>query len=111
MASRARSHKTVFDAESQKGRFRGKGPRGVSKWVTREVLEGYFYRPLDGASKELGVSTTIVKRLCRKLGIRRWPYRQICSLDKSINKLQRGILDSTPPLEIDRIQVRTSLWY
>lgn len=105
MVSTPRQGCPSLEAEDPEARFRGKGPRGVSKWVTREVLEGYFDRPLDGASKALGVSTTIVKRLCRKLGVTRWPYRQICSVDKSIGKLEKAILDTTPPLEVERLQV------
>lgn len=93
--------------ECKEGRFRGRGPSGVSKWVTREVLQGYFDLPLGEASKELGVSTTIVKRLCRKLGIARWPYRQLASLDKSISKLH-GLLETAEDAsEMGKIQVRT----
>lgn len=104
MATKARRGNARVDAE-RKGRYRGKGPSGVSKWVTREVLQGYFDLPLGKASKELGVSTTIVKRLCRKLSITRWPYRQLASLDKRIAKLH-ALLETTQKSEIDKIQVR-----
>lgn len=105
MATNTRRGNDRVNAESKQARYRGKGPSGVSKWVTREVLQGYFDLPLGKASKELGVSTTIVKRLCRKLSITRWPYRQLASLDKSIAKLH-VLLETTQESDIDKIQVR-----
>lgn len=54
--------------------------RGFSKRVTLRDLERYFEYPIEQVSKMMGVSTTIIKRLCRKYGIKRWPYRQVCTL-------------------------------
>lgn len=51
--------------------------RGFSKRVTLGDLERYFEYPIEEVSKMMGVSTTIIKRLCRKYGIKRWPYRQV----------------------------------
>lgn len=51
--------------------------RGFSKRVTLRDLERYFEYPIEEVSKMMGVSTTIIKRLCRKYGIKRWPYRQV----------------------------------
>lgn len=51
--------------------------RGFSKRVTLRDLERYFEYPIEEVSRMMGVSTTIIKRLCRKYGIKRWPYRQV----------------------------------
>ncbi|CAM9132423.1 unnamed protein product, partial [Discosporangium mesarthrocarpum] len=62
--------------------------RGFSKRVTLGDLERYFEYPIEEVSRMMGVSTTIIKRLCRKYGIKRWPYRQIRSVNKSIKYLE-----------------------
>lgn len=51
--------------------------RGFSKRVSLRDLERYFEYPIEEVSRMMGVSTTIIKRLCRKYGIKRWPYRQV----------------------------------
>ena len=35
----------------------------------------------------LGVCTTVLKKVCRRHGIRRWPQRKLQSLNKLINNL------------------------
>ncbi|CAM9230162.1 unnamed protein product, partial [Choristocarpus tenellus] len=62
--------------------------RGFSKRVTLRDLERYFEYPIEEVSRMMGVSTTIIKRLCRKYGIKRWPYRQIRSVNKSIKYVE-----------------------
>ncbi len=43
-------------------------------------LSAHFDKPLISAAAQLGVSETYLKRLCRLLNIRRWPYRKIQAL-------------------------------
>jgi len=43
--------------------------------VTPEVLASLFHCPLAVASRKLGLSATTIKKLCRKLGINKWPYK------------------------------------
>ena len=45
-------------------------------------------------AKELKICTTILKKICRKLSIKRWPYRQIKSLSKSIQTLEIAKLNN-----------------
>ena len=54
-----------------------KTKRGETKGVvvTIEVLETVFHMPLHKACKALGVCATAMKRVCRKLGVKKWPYR------------------------------------
>ncbi|KAH3766282.1 hypothetical protein Pelo_1876 [Pelomyxa schiedti] len=51
-------------------------------------LRNYFHLPIQVVAGELGVCTTMLKQLCRKNGIQRWPYRKIQSLNNSIHQLE-----------------------
>jgi len=52
--------------------------------ITLTELNPYFHMPIKEASKKLGISTTVLKRICRENNINRWPHRKIKSLDKQI---------------------------
>ena len=58
-------------------RKHGQTERGDTKGVvvTMEILETVFHMPLHKACKALGVCATAMKRVCRKLGVKKWPYR------------------------------------
>ncbi|CAM9667965.1 unnamed protein product, partial [Hapterophycus canaliculatus] len=56
--------------------------------ITIEILQQHFHQPLMAVAEELGVSLTMIKRLCRKLGMPRWPFRQIDSINKAMEDLQ-----------------------
>ncbi|EKX34319.1 hypothetical protein GUITHDRAFT_119488 [Guillardia theta CCMP2712] len=40
------------------------------------VLEAFFHLPQEAAARRLVVSLTSLKAACRKIGIKRWPYRR-----------------------------------
>ena len=42
-----------------------------------EVLKSVYDMPIEQAAKQLGVCVTVLKRICRKKGISRWPYRKV----------------------------------
>jgi hypothetical protein len=42
-----------------------------------ERLSEYFHMPINDVSKELGICTTVLKKICRNLGIPRWPHRKV----------------------------------
>eukprot|EP00283_Hemiselmis_rufescens_P003999 CAMPEP_0173419092 /NCGR_PEP_ID=MMETSP1357-20121228/1056_1 /TAXON_ID=77926 /ORGANISM="Hemiselmis rufescens, Strain PCC563" /LENGTH=292 /DNA_ID=CAMNT_0014381675 /DNA_START=68 /DNA_END=943 /DNA_ORIENTATION=+ len=42
--------------------------------ITLPVLCQLFHEPLSIASAKIGISSTALKRVCRKLGVRRWPF-------------------------------------
>ena len=50
------------------------------------VLRPHFYKPLSKVAVEFGVCATVFKKRCRDLGVRRWPFRKIRSLRRSIAK-------------------------
>lgn len=78
-----------------KPRHHGSGPKFFSKWVTRDILQKHFHLPMEQAALTWGVSTTIVKRVCRTFGIERWPYRQIQSAYKTVVELEKKLTDTT----------------
>ncbi|EKX38944.1 hypothetical protein GUITHDRAFT_115050 [Guillardia theta CCMP2712] len=54
--------------------------------LSMETMSSYFHMPLDEAAKKLGIASTTLKLICRKLGVPRWPYR-------NVQKEQRRSLD------------------
>jgi len=70
-------------------RVRGRPPgSGAAATLTRDMLSKCFHLPEDKACKELNVGLTVLKRQCRRLGIMRWPFRKIKSLDRLISNVQ-----------------------
>ena len=47
--------------------------------------------PLLYPAATLGVCTTVLKKVCRRHGIRRWPQRKLQSLNKLINNLHNAM--------------------
>jgi len=62
-----------------------------AKTITFDELSKYFHLPINQVAKELGVCATILKKLCRRNGIPRWPHRKIKSLDKMIANLNMNL--------------------
>lgn len=44
--------------------------------VTREYLESTFHIPLTVVAKKINISATVLKQLCRRVGIAKWPYKR-----------------------------------
>jgi len=72
-----------------------------SKNISFEELSKYFHLPINQVAKELGVCATILKKICRRNGIPRWPHRKIKSLDKMIANLELNL--SKNPAEKEEI--------
>jgi len=62
-----------------------------SKNISFDELSKYFHLPINQVAKELGVCATILKKICRRNGIPRWPHRKIKSLDKMIFNLNMNL--------------------
>ena len=62
--------------------------------MSLEELSAYFHMPSDQACKQLGIGLTVLKRLCRKYNIKRWPFRKMKSLDRLIDNVKSGNLAS-----------------
>ncbi|KAK9149173.1 hypothetical protein Scep_007930 [Stephania cephalantha] len=51
-------------------------------------LEAYFHLPIEVAAKKLAMCPTVLKKICRKHGVLRWPHRKIKSIDRQILSLR-----------------------
>jgi hypothetical protein len=47
-----------------------------SKKSIQEVAK-YFHLPINVAGKALGICPTVLKKICRKHGLQRWPHRKV----------------------------------
>ncbi|KDD75554.1 hypothetical protein H632_c620p1, partial [Helicosporidium sp. ATCC 50920] len=52
--------------------------------ITWQDLYDCFHLPATQASVKLGVSLSVLKRACRRLGVGRWPFRKISSLKRKL---------------------------
>ena len=60
----------------------------MSKNISLENVRPLFHRPLAEAAQHFGICTTLFKKVCRRLHIKKWPYRQINSLVNRMNTLE-----------------------
>lgn len=63
----------------------------ASRNINFGMLQPHFERPLQEAALHFGVCTTLLKKICRKNGIKNWPYRRICGLHKSIASMEKQV--------------------
>lgn len=82
----------------------GMDTRHGKEELTLKEISKHFNTPIQEAAKALGVCPTILKKICRRLGIGRWPYRRVNSLNKMIATLetayqrqQEQAADGSPP--------------
>ena len=69
--------------------------------IALEILDRLSNLSLSQAADSLGISSTAMKKSCRKLGVRRWPYKSdqpsVCKHqidDAYVRKIQRKYADS-----------------
>lgn len=65
----------------------------LNRIITLEELRKYFHLPIAEVARQFGTCTTALKKICRRLNITKWPYRQILSLTKSIQSLEMASLN------------------
>ena len=58
--------------------------------LTPSDLSRYFNLTLEEAAVKMNMSTATLKRLCRRHGIRRWPYRKLHAVERRQKILQTG---------------------
>jgi hypothetical protein len=67
----------------------------LAQTIGLETLSKYFHLPINDVAKELGVCATVLKKICRKNGIPRWPHRKVYYLTTFISHVYLfGILVS-----------------
>lgn len=63
--------------------------------VTQEMVEDHFHLPLREAAEEFGVCITFFKKICRALGIKRWPHRKVAQIHKLHKRLGEAVPDTS----------------
>lgn len=70
----------------------GSGEKGRGAGREREIslqeLGQHFDKPIEEAARAIGVCSTLLKKVCRRHDIKRWPYRQVKSLDRTLDCLR-----------------------
>ncbi|KAI7987653.1 Protein NLP7 [Camellia lanceoleosa] len=59
--------------------------------LTVKDLIGYFHIPIEEAAKKLNICPTVMKKICRKYGLSRWPYRKIRSIERQISERRASL--------------------
>ena len=65
--------------------------------ITREQLSAYYHLPIAEVAHELGMCPTLLKRICRRVGIARWPYRKLRSIDRTVAALEQALWQRRQP--------------
>ncbi|XP_024930473.3 uncharacterized protein LOC112491998 [Ziziphus jujuba] len=55
--------------------------------LTLMDLKEYLHLPIEEAARRMNVCPTVVKKICRRNGLTRWPHRKIKSIRKQISNL------------------------
>ena len=63
-------------------------PPMTAMTISKDTMSHYFHLPIDRAAKQLNVGLSVFKQQCRQVGIQRWPYRKLRSLQKMIADFQ-----------------------
>lgn len=106
----AKDSKGKRSATGSERSLRGETTSSSGKTIKMEDLRGYFHLPIVEVAKQLGTCTTALKKICRKNKIKKWPYRQIRSITKSIQSLEMASLNDSLQEEL-RAQYREQITY
>ncbi|XP_074567102.1 protein RKD2-like [Curcuma longa] len=58
-------------------------------------VANYVHLPITEAAKELRICPTALKKVCRRHGLPRWPFRKVRSLEREILNLQKELRPGT----------------
>ncbi|KAL7694336.1 putative RWP-RK domain-containing protein [Plasmopara halstedii] len=86
----------------KKNRQRSARLSALSRELTLEKLRPHFGRPIVDVARAFGICTTFLKKICRRCGIKRWPHRQIRSLNRTIEMLEHVQSLANDPLDKTR---------
>jgi len=64
--------------------------------LNEKTLQELFTLPLHEAAVKLGISATAMKSACRKLGIKKWPYRTVQSSKNAQKGFSISSVSSSP---------------
>ena len=71
--------------------FRNKTVRQIVANITLADLQRQFDQPIAEAAKHFGICESIMKRVCRHHGIRKWPQRTIRALKRQIESFESSL--------------------
>mmetsp|Transcript_5423 Transcript_5423/g.9568 ORF Transcript_5423/g.9568 Transcript_5423/m.9568 type:complete len:175 (+) Transcript_5423:2254-2778(+) len=74
---------TIVPAEKNEQSY----ARGKPKKFQMAQIALYFHLPRKDAATQMGVCETVLKRRCRRLDIRRWPFRKLKCLEEKKESL------------------------
>ncbi|KAL4564476.1 hypothetical protein LXL04_028540 [Taraxacum kok-saghyz] len=78
-----------LDVETSRARLNNKTAYSIQRErtgkLTMKDLVDHFHIPIEVAAKKIEVCPTVIKKICRKHGLSRWPYRKIKSIEKNIS--------------------------
>ncbi|TMW63314.1 hypothetical protein Poli38472_002255 [Pythium oligandrum] len=69
-------------------------------------LQKYYHLPLREAARRLGTCEAVIKRVCRKRQIARWPYRQVSAKLVKIQQLCKFLVHIPEGDQAQRIRQR-----
>lgn len=78
--------------------------------MTLYDLRDYFHLPIEETAKHVLLCPTVIKKICRKAGLARWPHRKVKSILKQITLLANSLSSEDPATrarteaEINRLQ-------
>lgn len=66
-------------------------PRSARDTLTLDDVRKLFGMSLSNAARECSMSAASFKRTCERLGIQRWPFRQLRALEQRIRRLKHQV--------------------
>ncbi|RLN95074.1 hypothetical protein BBJ28_00012330 [Nothophytophthora sp. Chile5] len=85
------SHSSVRHPTQSPSKKRVRALPNASKSITLDLLRPHFEKPLAEVAAIFGICMTLMKKICRKNGVPRWPHRQIRGLRKSIWSIEKAL--------------------
>eukprot|EP00240_Pyramimonas_obovata_P016288 CAMPEP_0118927046 /NCGR_PEP_ID=MMETSP1169-20130426/4615_1 /TAXON_ID=36882 /ORGANISM="Pyramimonas obovata, Strain CCMP722" /LENGTH=271 /DNA_ID=CAMNT_0006868737 /DNA_START=206 /DNA_END=1018 /DNA_ORIENTATION=- len=87
---------------------------GFPRWMRKgktdiQHIAQYFHLPINDAAKELGICLTVLKKICRRNGLKRWPHRKLKSIDKILVSMDAVALLRETNESNDLLNTTTSL--
>lgn len=72
--------------------------------VPIQTVALFFHLPIHLAADQLRVGETWLKQKCREHNVKRWPYRKVKSMERSMGKIKASIEASTDPDEVAELR-------
>ncbi len=71
-----------------------------------KILPSLFHLPINDAAEQIGVCPTILKKICRKNGVKRWPHRRYMAIENLLQvAISEGMDDLVRLLQQEKIKM------